>query len=145
LKPSLFETFLISSPGWWGGWWHKSTQIHKKTLSFPRRGTQGEREEKFQTDDRLLMLQCILLCRIFIFPSEHFFLLRIWKHGLAIERFMKGFCFIMHWNDFLMAKENQAILWLKKKKGTCITIQRRVVRFCNFLWKNVITYSEWIQ
>ena len=114
LKPSLLGYFLyipsrmvrklITQ-------FHSDTQILlssnvRKTKS--GRKTEKEREE-FQTDDQLLMQQHIFLCQIFIFCSVFFFP-RIWKHGLAIERLVKGFCFIMHWNYFRMAKERQTIL-----------------------------------
>lgn len=67
------------------------------------RRTENEGED-FQTDDQLLTRQHIFVCQVFIFHSDFFFFPKIWKHGLAIERLGKGFCFIMHWNYFRMVK-----------------------------------------
>ena len=97
---------------------------HKNLLSFPRWGKEkmGEKQRKREKSSRQ-MTSCRCCSTFFcvrylsstlnVFPTSP---PKIWKHGLAIERLVRGFCFIMHWNYFLMVKERQAILLLKKKR-----------------------------
>lgn len=103
---------------------HFHSGTHKNLLSFPRWGKEkmGEKQRKREKSSRQ-MTSCRCCSTFFcvrylsstlnVFPPSP---PKIWKHGLAIERLVRGFCFIMHWNYFLMVKERQAILLLKKKR-----------------------------
>lgn len=89
------------------------TQFHSDTqtlLSVPRRG-KGKVGEEQRTRERTSrqMTSCwrgsTFLCVRYLSSTLIFFFFpKIWKHGLAIERLGKGFCFIMHWNYFRMVK-----------------------------------------
>lgn len=122
LKPSLLGYFLFI-PSWMVG--KLMTQFHSDTqtlLSVPRRG-KGKVGEKQRTRERSSrqMTSCwcgsTFLCVSYLSSTLTFFFFpRIWKHGLVIERLVKGFCFIMHWNYFRMVKRRQPILFFVRFK-----------------------------
>lgn len=102
-SPHHYDTFFTSYPGWWGNWWHNSTQIQKNLLKVfqgeEKKKQKKNRERGREVPDRWPAADAVVhffVSYVYLPLWVSFFPPKIWKHGLAIERLVEGFCFIMH-------------------------------------------------